>query len=144
MKKNIFLIYLVTCSLFSLGQSKESINKIEHIRKTMKRYAVNDSLFAVGFLYSTDAQVNGFDFKSIDKKSILEYWKNIRGKGVNWEWEVLSITGNDTYIFETGISKLTLSYNEIKRTYSSLYNVIWHRESNGGFKLIFDFYRQID
>lgn len=142
-KRILTLITLITwvTAFQSSGQSKRAIAKIDSIRVKMQKHAKENEFYKVADYYAENAVVNGFDGFYSGIEEVKDYWKNISGKGVDWEWSNLEFSGNENYITQTGTSLLTLRYGEREITYSSLFSVIWEKQSDGNFKIISDFYR---
>ncbi|MBN8696216.1 MAG: alpha/beta hydrolase [Bacteroidetes bacterium] len=110
----------------------------------MYKLIQKNELESISKFYDEGATVNGYDAQLNGINSIKEYWKNVRGKGVDWTWEIFSNSGDEDFLFQTGISHLTLSYNKKHTTYSSLFSVIWKKQPNGEYHIISDFYRAHD
>lgn len=143
MKKQITLItfFLFFTGFYSIGQSKISISKIDSIRISMQKHAGDNEFYKVADYYADNAVVNGFDGSYTGIEEIKNYWKSIRGKGVDWNWSDLMYSGTDNYITQTGTSALTLQYSEKQITYLSVFSVVWEKQSDGNYKIISDFYR---
>lgn len=143
MKKQLILLTLFVCftGYCSFGQSERAIAKIDSIRIKMQKHAKNNEFHKVADFYTANAVVNGFDGSYSGTDEIKDYWKNIRGKGVDWEWANLDYSGNENYVTQTGTSLLTLQYGERVVTYSSLFSVVWEKQSDGNYKITSDFYR---
>lgn len=139
-----FILLLFTNLSISFAQSDASISKIDHNRSAMYKLIQNNQLASIANFYTQDARVDGYDAKLQGGNAIKEYWSQIRGKGVDWTWEIFNNSGDDNYLFQTGISHLTLGYNNNNTTYSSLFSVIWQKQADGEFKIISDFYRPYD
>lgn len=144
--KRIFYLVFIFCMLHKMcfSQIEMAIVKIDSNRTEMYKLIQRNELASISEFYAKDATVNGFDAKLNGINSIKEYWKNVRGKGVDWTWEIFNSSGSEDFLFQTGISHLTLSYNDKNTTYSSLFSVIWEKQSNGEYKIISDFYRPHD
>jgi len=142
MKKalSIILILFVAKNL-CFSQLEKAISKVDSMRTEMYKLIQKNELPSISKFYAEGATVNGFDAKLNGINSIKEYWKNVKGKGVDWTWEIFNNSGDEDFLFQTGISHLTLSYNNKNTTYSSLFSVIWEKQSNGEYKIISDFYR---
>jgi dienelactone hydrolase/ketosteroid isomerase-like protein len=142
--------YFLICIALMFGhnccqaQSLQVLSKIDSNRREMYEYVQKNDLASIAQFYADDASVDGFDAKLQGITAIKEYWRNVRGKGVDWTWEIFSNSGDDSFLFQTGISHLTLSYNSKNTTYSSLFSVIWKKQSNGEYKIVSDFYRPHD
>lgn len=129
---------------YSFAQSEKALAKIDSTRREMYKLIQKNELASIANLYTNDASVDGFDTKLQGISEIKKYWSSIIGKGVDWTWEIFSTTGDEDFLFQTGISHLTLSYNKRNTTYSSLFSVIWQKQSNGEYKILSDFYRPHD
>lgn len=127
-----------------MGQSEISINEIDSCRFEMYRCAHENRLKDVADFYSKDAVVNGFDVKLNGMNEIRNYWKEIKGKGVDWSWEIQSTIGTDNLIFQSGISHLTLNYGKVNKTYSSFFTVKWEKQDDWEWRIISDEYFQMD
>lgn len=142
MKHLFFLLYLLFCSLCDGDcQSPAAIKAIDSIRVVMMNHARSNTLASVADLYASNAVIDGFDTRVEGIEAIRKYWSSIRGKGINWEWEINSLTGTDELLFQTGVSYLTLGYGDRILTYSTVFNVTWERQENGSYKIVQDFYR---
>ena len=143
MKKQFTLIILLVLftGLISSAQTSHSISQIDSIRIKMQKHARDNEFYKVADYYADDAMVNGFDGSYSGIEEIKNYWKNIRGKGIDWNWSDLMYSGTDNYVTQTGISALTLQYGERQITYLSAFSVVWEKQSDGSYKIISDFYR---
>lgn len=142
MKQLTLIMILVFCtSSYAFSQSNTSIATIDSIRVEMQQFAKENELHNLAKFYSDDAFVNGFDgsYSGIDE--IRNYWKSIRGKGINWEWSNLKYSGSESFITQTGTSLLTLQYGEKVVTFSSQFSVVWEKQIDESYKIISDFYR---
>jgi len=121
--------YFIFCMLQKLYFSKieKAILKIDSNRTEMYKLIQKNELAFISKFYAEDVTVNGFDAKLNGINSIKEYWKNVKGKGVDWTWEIFNNSGDEDFLFQTGISHLTLSYNKNNTTYSSLFSVFWKK-----------------
>lgn len=132
----LFCIALIFGHNCCQAQSQHVLSKIDSNRREMYEFVQKNDLASIAQFYSDDAIVDGFDAKLQGSTAIKEYWRNVRGKGVDWTWEIFSNSGDDSFLFQTGISHLTLSYNGKNTTYSSLFSVIWKKQSNGDRKSV--------
>jgi len=140
----LFSIALLLGHNLCEAQSQQALAKVDSNRREMYQLIQKNDVASIAQFYADDAIVDGFDAKLQGITAIKEYWRNVRGKGVDWTWEMFSNSGDDNFIFQTGISHLTLSYNGKNTTYSSLFSVIWKKQSNDEYKIISDFYRPHD
>jgi len=136
----IILFSTIFC-INTLSQTKQQIAKIENTRNEMYKLVKNNKLSEIANYYTDDAAVDGYDIKLNGINEIKNYWRNLRGKGVDWKWETYSYSGNQNYIYQTGVSYLTLGYGLKVITYSSLFSVAWEKQKNGDYKIALDFYR---
>jgi len=127
----LFLVFLMLFigHTYSFAQSEKALAKIDSTRREMYKLVQKNELASIANLYTNEARVDGFDTQLQGISEIKKYWSSIIGKGVDWTWEIFSTTGDDDFIFQTGISHLTLSYNKRNTTYSSLFSVIWKKQS---------------
>ena len=98
-------------------------------------------LAKIAEFYAEDARVDGFDVQLSGLDDIRKYWRNLKGRGVDWIWEIDAYGGNDLFVIQTGLSHLTLAYGADHITYSSAFSVVWRRQDNGEYKIYSDFYR---
>lgn len=139
LSKIIFILLLF--NKLSWSQSQDVLCKINAIRQEMYKLVSQNKLDKIADFYAPHAVVDGYDAKLDGIDEIKNYWQNIRGTGVDWSWEISNISGNESVIFQTGTSHLTLSYGAYQTTYSSLFSVIWEKQDDGEFKLTSDYYR---
>lgn len=139
----LFLALFIGQSL-CYAQSEKTLSKIDSNRREMYQLIQKNELASIANFYSNDARIDGYAAKLNGISEIKKYWNTIRGKGTDWTWEIFSNNGDDDFVYQTGISHLTLAYNNVNTTYSSLFSVIWQKQSNGEFKILSDFYRPHD
>lgn len=141
MKRIISTLFFLCLITLGTAQSESAISKIDSIRIQMQELAVKNELSETSKFYSSNAVVNGFDGSLEGIEEIEQYWNNLRGQGVNWEWKDIEYSGSDDYVNQTGLSYLTLRYGDKEITYPSIFSVIWERQKDGGYKIVSDFYR---
>ena len=141
-KETFIILTVLLTSTCALSQLREAIDSINSVRSKIQIYAEQNQFHKVAEHYTKDAIINGFDGIREGMSQIKNYWQNIKGTGVRWEWENLRYSGNENYVTQTGISQLTLKYGDTPITYSSYFSVIWMQQPDGTYKIISDFYRQ--
>lgn len=134
------LLLTIPCNFLN-AQSAETIAKIDSLRTEMWRLAEANKLAKIAEFYAEDARVDGFDVQLSGLDDIRKYWRNLKGRGVDWIWEIDAYGGNDLFVIQTGLSHLTLAYGADHITYSSAFSVVWRRQDNGEYKIHSDFYR---
>jgi len=140
----VFAVIFLALGTNLLAQSKEAISEIDKLRVKMHEIVANSDLVLLSEFYTNNAVVNGYDTQISGKEDIKSYWDNLRGQGVSWKWEKLSYSGNDNYVTQTGISFLKLRYGVEIQTYKTQFSVIWEKQKDNSYKIISDFYRQIE
>jgi dienelactone hydrolase/ketosteroid isomerase-like protein len=145
MKKYCSPLFIILISITSvLAQSAIAISKIDSNRREMYKYIQKNDVASIANFYAPDASIDGFDAKLQGLAPIKDYWRNVRGKGIDWSWEIFNTSGDNDFVFQTGISHLTLAYNDKNITYSSFFSVIWQKQADGDYKILSDFYRPHD
>ena len=141
MLNSSILILFLALSITAYPQTKQQIEKVENARNEMYKLVKNNQLSELANYYTNDAIIDGYDTKLNGIKEIKNYWKNLRGKGIDWKWETYNYSGNESYILQTGVSYLTMGYGLKVVTYSSLFAVAWEKQNDGTYKIVLDFYR---
>lgn len=142
MKYIIALIVILSFTILPIkAQSTSAIAKIDSVRIAMQELARENKLHEVAGFYTENAVVNGSDGSLSGMEEIKNYWKNLRGEGVNWQWNKLEYSGVEDYVTQTGYSMLTLRYGDREITYYSTFSVVWEKQSDGNYKIVSDFYR---
>lgn len=134
-------VFLLFVNLLGNAQSSQAIEKIDRNRRLMYECISRNQLGSIADFYTTDAIVNGDDVNINGIDAIRDYWKGIKGKGFDWNWEIINYSGNDDFIYQSGISHLTLNYGQKNITYSSNFTVVWEKKIDGEYKILYDFYR---
>lgn len=137
----IILSLLIFTNSSIKAQSNSAIAKIDSVRIAMQDLARANELYKVADFYTQNAVVNGSDGSLSGMEEIKNYWKNLRGEGVDWHWEKLEYSGFEDYVTQTGLSMLTLKYGDREITYHSTFSVVWEKQSDGNYKIVSDFYR---
>lgn len=135
------ILLSITFSVVTFSQTKQQIKKIENTRDEMCQLVKNNQFSELPNYYTNNAIVDGCDTKLNGIIEIKNYWKNLRGKGVDWKWETYNFSGNENYVLQTGVSHLTLGYGSKIVTYSSLFAVAWEKQKDSNYKIALDFYR---
>ncbi|MES2568012.1 MAG: nuclear transport factor 2 family protein [Bacteroidota bacterium] len=106
------------------------------------QYTLMEELFKknrmaqIADFYMDDAKIIGSGMEVKGREAIIEYWKQIEGKGVAWEHNVVSVEMMNDIAFETGISKLI--YMAKKNTETAIdvrYTAIWRKNPSGDWKI---------
>lgn len=142
MKYIVALIVILSFTISPIkAQSTSAIAKIDSVRIAMQELARENKLHKVADFYTQNAIVNGSDGSLSGMDEIKSYWENLRGEGVNWQWDKLEYSGVEDYVTQTGYSMLTLRYGDREITYYSTFSVVWEKQSDGNYKIVSDFYR---
>ncbi len=135
------ILLSITFSVVTFSQTKQQIKKIENTRDEMCQLVKNNRLAEIARFYDKDAVIDGYDIKLNGINKIKNYWQNLKGKGKEWKWETYNYSGNENYIFQTGVSYLTLDYGTKVITYCTIFSVVWEKQKDSNYKIALDFYR---
>lgn len=85
--------------------------------------------------YMDNAKIIGAGMEVKGREEIIAYWKQIEGKGVAWEHNVLSVEVLNDVAVETGISKLIYLKKNAETASDVRYTAIWRRDQSGEWKI---------
>jgi ketosteroid isomerase-like protein len=149
--KLLFLTALILICLLSCKHSAESLSKAEMRAIVEKQNEILGNCFTTGDadqlaeIYSDSAKLspNGSRFIT-GRDSIKSFWKEDfkTSKVLKMETLVLTINGDENYIYETGKAFSEILYNDSVYHARVKYINVWRKQSDGAYKLDVDFWNK--
>lgn len=137
----IIVIGLVSCQNQTL--SKEEMTNIVNERNERLRYLfIKGDPDSLALMYTSEAKLslNGYDFAK-GRTTIHQLWKDdmVNSKVLEMTNQTLTIDGNSDVIYETGKTRLKLTFKDSIFNTTVKYCNIWRRQANGNYLLDVDF-----
>jgi len=137
----IIVIGLVSCQTQTL--SKEDMTNIVNERNERLRYLfIKGDADSLALMYTSEAKLslNGYDFAK-GRTTIHQLWKDdmVNSKVLEMTNQTLTIDGNSDVIYETGKTRLKLTFKDSVFNTTVKYCNIWRRQANGTYLLDVDF-----
>jgi ketosteroid isomerase-like protein len=137
----IILIGFASCQKQSL--SKEEMTKIVKERNDRLGYLfIKGDADSLALMYTSEAKLslNGYDFAN-GRTSIHQLWKEdmVNSKVLEMNNQTLTIDGNFDVIYETGKTRLKLTFKDSIFNTTVKYCNIWRRQASGAYLLDVDF-----
>ncbi len=136
-----FIIGLTSCQKQSL--SKEEMTKIVNERNDRLAYLyIKGDADSLALMYTSEAKLslNGYGFAN-GRNSIHQLWKEdmINSKVLEMTTNTLTVDGNSDAIYETGKTRLKLTFKDSIFKTTVKYCNIWRKQTNGSYLLDVDF-----
>ncbi|MGB0177246.1 MAG: nuclear transport factor 2 family protein [Owenweeksia sp.] len=90
-------------------------------------------------IYSDSAMIVGDQTEVSGRDEIRAYWKNLEGRGVDWELESISIQKTGTAYLQRGISRLSFKHEGSVVRSDSRFSLVWIWEG-GAWRILLDHY----
>ena len=147
----LFIIVVTTLIFISCKQNLKTISKAELKSIVEKQNGALESCFKDGNankladMYTDSAKLspNGFHFV-IGRDSIRAFWMEDfkTSKVLKMETNVLTVDGDENYIYETGITTSEILYNDSVYRPRVKYINMWCKQPDGKYKLDVDFWNK--
>jgi ketosteroid isomerase-like protein len=137
----IIITGFTSCQKQSL--SIEEMKKIVNERNQRLTYLfIKGNADSLALIYTSEAKLslNGYDFAN-GRNSVHQLWKEdmVNSKVLEMTNQTLTIDGNSDVIYETGKTRLKLTFKDSIFNTTVKYCNIWRKQSNGGYLLDVDF-----
>lgn len=138
---SIVIIGSTSCQNQSL--SKEEMTKIIKERNDRLTYLyIKGDADSLALMYTSEAKLslNGYDFAN-GRNAILQLWREdmVNSNTLEMTTNTLTVDGNADVIYETGKTRLKLTFKDSVFNTTVKYCNIWRRQANGAYLLDVDF-----
>lgn len=138
-----FIIILGLASCQSQSLSKEEMTTIVKERNDRLGYLfMKGDADSLALMYTSEAKLslNAYDFAN-GRNSILQLWKEdmLNSKVLEITTNTMTVDGNADVIYETGKTRLKLTFRDSIFNTTVKYCNIWRRQADGAYLLDVDF-----
>ena len=147
----LFMIAVSTLLFFSCKQNVKTFSKtdlraiVEKQNEELERCFKDGNANKLADMYADSAKLspNGFHFIK-GRDSIRVFWiEDFKSsKVLKMETNILTVDGDENFIYETGITKSEILYNDSVYRPRVKYINIWCRQPDGKYKLDVDFWNK--
>tara|TARA_B100001146_G_C16201135_1_gene444779 strand:+ start:8588 stop:9007 length:420 start_codon:yes stop_codon:yes gene_type:complete len=135
--KTTLLILLLGLSFVAQGQSVTE--EILAQNRAMETAYNNGELIAIADYYSSEAQIIGPRTLIEGNDAVVNYWKGLEGRHVNWRLENTEILPYGDIVIQRGVSYLKFLYEGKEVESVVRFTLLWIQE-DGSWKIKIDHY----
>lgn len=135
--KSTLLILLLGLSFLAQGQSVTE--EILAQNRAMETAYNNGELTAIADYYSSEANIIGPRTFIEGNDAVVNYWKGLEGRHVNWRLENTEILPYDDIVIQRGVSYLKFLYEGKEVESVVRFTLLWIQE-DGSWKIKIDHY----
>ncbi len=135
--KTTLLILLLGLSFVAQGQSVTE--EILAQNRAMETAYNNGELTAIADYYSSEANIIGPRTLIEGNEAVVNYWKGLEGRHVNWRLENTEILPYDDIVIQRGVSYLKFLYEGKEVASVVRFTLLWIQE-DGSWKIKIDHY----
>jgi ketosteroid isomerase-like protein len=146
----ILIIAFHLCVLSAFSQENQSkirkdINeKIKILNKDMEKAFNDNDMVKVAAFYRDDAEISGEYYTVKGRKSLDNYWMNLKDKGRGWKLDVIEIGGEGELVYQLGKSDLRYISKGVEKRSITNFILIWKLSTDGTYTILRDYLTDIE